>query len=145
VRPVMEWILELVKDRQLCRLFNWYPVRKYLVRDGEEVQFFDDLECGSDWWEVQVNFAVLSKPETEQYSTQDELGAEGVHIPLIYYGDASLISHFRGKSFHGEYYRYLFRPLKYHGHLFRKVEYYSDLSCSAKYCRWLFCNAKYCR
>jgi hypothetical protein len=31
---------------------------------------------------------------------QDELGTDGVHIPLIYYADATLISNFRGKLFH---------------------------------------------
>jgi hypothetical protein len=34
---------------------SWYPCRRYLSEDGHtEVQMRDDVECGSDWWEIQV-------------------------------------------------------------------------------------------
>jgi hypothetical protein len=63
VRPVMDWILELTKDRKLTQLFNWYPVRKYIVKDGKETQFLDDVDCREDWWQVQVYiFDVLIIP-----------------------------------------------------------------------------------
>ena len=45
----------VVKDPKLCRLFSWYPVRKYIVKDGREIQILDDIDCGSDWWDVQVH------------------------------------------------------------------------------------------
>jgi hypothetical protein len=50
----MDWILELTKDRKLAQSFNWYPVRKYVVKDGEETEFLDDVDCGDGWWQVQV-------------------------------------------------------------------------------------------
>src|SRR5438046_1814637 len=58
VRPAMNWILEHVEDPDLCRIFKWYPVRKFLVEDGEETQMWDDIDCGSDWWDVQIYFVI---------------------------------------------------------------------------------------
>jgi hypothetical protein len=54
VRPVMDWILELTKDRKLAQSFKWYPVCKYIIKDGKETRFLDDIDCGEAWWQVQV-------------------------------------------------------------------------------------------
>jgi len=56
IRLVMDWIEELVSDAGLCPVFKWYPVHKFLVENGEEMPIWDDVDCGSDWWDVQVHF-----------------------------------------------------------------------------------------
>ncbi|KAF8581526.1 hypothetical protein K439DRAFT_1618966 [Ramaria rubella] len=39
--------------RMLCELIMWYPVEKYL-HDGLRItRLFDELNTGSEWWEVQ--------------------------------------------------------------------------------------------
>ena len=59
IRPVMKWIKEMVRDPLISQLMRWYPVKKYLVyADGNAEQFLDDLDCGSKWWDAQVNTLV---------------------------------------------------------------------------------------
>jgi hypothetical protein len=51
----MAWLQEFIKDPALAKVFNWYPVRKYLVDEhGKETRLWDDVDCGEDWWDVQV-------------------------------------------------------------------------------------------
>ena len=59
VHPVMDWIGELVKDHNICQIMKWYPVHKYLVKNREEIQIWDDVDCGSDWWDIQVCFPYI--------------------------------------------------------------------------------------
>jgi Plavaka transposase len=94
----MDWIKELVKDPMLAPILAWYPVQKFLIRNGKETQFSDDVNCGSDWWEIQVSYLLLGSRLLR--GTQDEIGSEGVYAPLIFYADATKMSHFGGKMFH---------------------------------------------
>lgn len=53
----MEWIRELLRDRDLSGYMNWHPVRKFMSEgnDGDEVEFWDDVECGQLWWRTMVS------------------------------------------------------------------------------------------
>jgi hypothetical protein len=53
----MSCIKELIKDEHLLPSFVFYPVVKYVSMDGKfssEKKMWDDLECGQDWWDIQV-------------------------------------------------------------------------------------------
>lgn len=50
----MTWISEMVRDSNISRIIKWYPAKKYIVEEGVQLQMRDDIECGQDWWDIQV-------------------------------------------------------------------------------------------
>lgn len=56
IRDIMACIREVIRDESLQENFLLYPTRKYMYQDGSEVRFWDDLDCGKDWWDIQVRF-----------------------------------------------------------------------------------------
>ena len=55
VRPVMKWIQEMVMDPTISRIIQWHPVQKFLIDDhGTIERFYDDMDCGKKWWDIQV-------------------------------------------------------------------------------------------
>jgi len=56
VQPVMQWIYEMVTDPTISHLNKWYPMKKFVVRNGRKEAFRDDLDCGDKWWDIQVSF-----------------------------------------------------------------------------------------
>jgi len=58
----MAWIRELVGDSNLAEHLIWYPVRKYMSKGNgaEEVEFWDDIECGRRWWIIMVSYSVIA-------------------------------------------------------------------------------------
>jgi hypothetical protein len=55
-RNLMECVRELLQDAKLASRLHWYPTKKYICSNGESKRFLDDLECGEDWWGIQVCF-----------------------------------------------------------------------------------------
>lgn len=47
-----------ITNPTLAEEIHWYPVPKYLCRDGEEVAMYDEVNhTGTLWWDVQVHLA----------------------------------------------------------------------------------------
>jgi len=57
IRDTMMWLRGLARDPDLAPHMVWYPRKKYINKDDGhgEAEFWDDLDCGSDWWEIQVS------------------------------------------------------------------------------------------
>ena len=60
VRSPWDWLTDLLCDPLLVSSVAWYPKRKYLVLNDHEERFWDDLDCGDDWWSTQVSFLTSS-------------------------------------------------------------------------------------
>ncbi|KAJ7715914.1 hypothetical protein DFH07DRAFT_785532 [Mycena maculata] len=52
-RDPWKWIVDLLSDPTLADDIHWYPVQKFLVKDGIEVRLFDEPYTGNKWWKIQ--------------------------------------------------------------------------------------------
>ncbi|KAJ7718510.1 hypothetical protein B0H14DRAFT_3170816 [Mycena olivaceomarginata] len=52
-RDPWKWIVDLLSDPTLADKIHWYPVQKFLVKDGIEVRLFDEPYTGNKWWKIQ--------------------------------------------------------------------------------------------
>ena len=77
----MEWIQEICADPKIPK--SWWPIKIFHSKNGAEMQLYDDLNSGSDWW-----------------NGQDNLGSKGILAPLSFYANSTNILSFNGKKFH---------------------------------------------
>ncbi|KAJ7800250.1 hypothetical protein B0H14DRAFT_2529625 [Mycena olivaceomarginata] len=52
-RDPWKWIVDLLSDPTLADKIHWYPVQKFLVKDGIEVRLFDEPYTGNKSWKIQ--------------------------------------------------------------------------------------------
>jgi hypothetical protein len=53
-RSPREWLINIVTDSTLTPYISWYPIKKYLCKDGREIPLYDEPKTGQKWWNVQV-------------------------------------------------------------------------------------------
>ena len=95
----LDWVRDAVTNKHICKITSWHPYKKFLVVDGLEIEMLDDVDCGQDWWDIQVMLNFHSQ-SILSYWFQDSITAPGIHIPLIIYADSTNISTFKNRSFH---------------------------------------------
>lgn len=59
--PIMTWITDIVSDRSLCEIAQWYPTKKFLCYSGRRIEVMDDVDGGQLWWDKQVSTSSLSQ------------------------------------------------------------------------------------
>ncbi|KIJ43728.1 hypothetical protein M422DRAFT_169582, partial [Sphaerobolus stellatus SS14] len=52
-RDPWKWLLDIVTDPTLADSILWYPVEKYLHQNGRITRIYDELNTGTQWWEIQ--------------------------------------------------------------------------------------------
>jgi hypothetical protein len=51
---LIDVICDIIHDPVLSSNIQWYPMRCFLIVDGQKQQFIDDVDCTLDWWKIQV-------------------------------------------------------------------------------------------
>ncbi|TDL21304.1 hypothetical protein BD410DRAFT_298266 [Rickenella mellea] len=94
VCSLLDVVRNVIRDPVLSRHIQWFPTRRFLIIDGKEQQFIDDVDCTLDWWTYQTIVAPIG----------------GIYIPLMIYADGTQAYRFRGKKFHPIILRLAFLP-----------------------------------
>ncbi|TDL14937.1 hypothetical protein BD410DRAFT_845594 [Rickenella mellea] len=94
VCSLLDIIRNVTRDPVLSHHIQWFPTRRFLIIDGKEQQFVDDVDCTSDWWTYQTIIAPIG----------------GIYVPLMIYADGTQAYRFRGKTFHPIILRLAFLP-----------------------------------
>lgn len=53
-RSPMKWLEGIISDPTLAPLISWYPYKKILCINGEEIPMYDEPCTGERWWDTQV-------------------------------------------------------------------------------------------
>ncbi|KAF8582420.1 hypothetical protein K439DRAFT_1351404 [Ramaria rubella] len=53
-RDPWEWLHDILTDSTLSESIMWYPVEKYLHNGPKITRIFDELNSGTEWWDIQV-------------------------------------------------------------------------------------------
>ena len=80
----MDCVTECFQNKELIQCINWYPVRKFWMRDGEKVEFQDDIETGQDWWKTQVTGSSQEHPGARgSKERRSHEGRSGFQVDLL--------------------------------------------------------------